>query len=245
MKQLKVIFLKDLKGIFRSPILYLILAFYLFLLGLLFSHYLSELSLVNSLTLTYAVYRPLLGNMNFLLLFLLPLLGMNSFSLELRQGTFSWYKRAKVSPHILLLSKSLALSVVMGCFLIISSFFPLFLVWMGMNDWGILWVSLQGLFLNALCYTLMGVFISGLSRSPFLVGPLSLGVSFFFLILLILANNVNLPEWGQFIRYLSLAFYFEFFTRGLWGSIPFVYFISLCLFLYVLSYGNLQNRLKF
>ena len=81
------IFQREVKESFMSPFVYVVSALFCFIMGALFYNYLSFGKSLTTGNLTTNILMPLFGNMNFIFLFLSPLLTMRAFSEEYKNDT--------------------------------------------------------------------------------------------------------------------------------------------------------------
>ena len=98
MRNIWAIAKKEIKGYFVSPLAYIITSVFLAISGFLFFNMLSNFSLISvqymryqqhleNFTLNNWVVAPLLVNMGFILLFMIPALSMRIFTEEIKSGT--------------------------------------------------------------------------------------------------------------------------------------------------------------
>ena len=73
---------KELSDYFGSPLVYILAGLFNAIVGWLFFNYLVDAKNLTLLNLSHSVLIPLFGNINFLFLFLVPLLSMKLFSEE-------------------------------------------------------------------------------------------------------------------------------------------------------------------
>ena len=78
--RIKILVKKELKDSFSSPLIYVLTGLFCFMMGWLFFNYLVQAKTLTSATMTQAVITPIFGNMNFIFVFLCPLITMRSFA---------------------------------------------------------------------------------------------------------------------------------------------------------------------
>ena len=84
----RILYMKELKESFKTPMVYILTGLFCFLMGGLFYNYVVGSQELTKGNLSLNVLVPLFGNMNFIFLFLAPLLTMRSYIDEKKNSIF-------------------------------------------------------------------------------------------------------------------------------------------------------------
>lgn len=172
-----LIFIKEMKSFFRSPLGYVVTGLFCLVVGWMFLHQLDyfvqnvqkvPVHMRNHYDFTNEVIIKLFSNVNFLLLFITPILGMRSFSEEIKDKTIELYFSSPVSDFELVIGKYLGL-LVQGFFLIaVTVVYPFVLGSLDITDISFLFTGYFGLLLNFSCYAIISLFASSLTSNQIL-----------------------------------------------------------------------------
>ena len=91
-----ILFRKEVGDSFKSPLIYVLAALYGMLMGWLFFNYLAANQDLTGQTLWQRVLSPAFGNMNFIFLFLAPLITMRLFAEERKGNTLDLLLRSQL-----------------------------------------------------------------------------------------------------------------------------------------------------
>src|SRR5690606_28318844 len=108
---------KELADAFSSSLVYVLTGLFSLLMGWLFFNYVVLSSEMTAGTLLQSVFNPIFGNMNFVFLFFAPLLTMNAFALEKRQGTLGLLLLSNLGHAQIILGKFVA-AMLLACFML-------------------------------------------------------------------------------------------------------------------------------
>lgn len=232
---ISLIMKKDLNSFFKSPLAYVLAGFFSLITGWIFfnllvtfventqqlpGQYRGQLDFVNH------VVVKLFGNINFLLLFICPIVTMRIFSEEKKESTLDLYFTAPVKDYQLVLGKYFA-SVLMVFFLLSTSFiFPIILWSIKVSDFSFVFSGYLGLFLNSMCYVAVGILASSLTQNQIVAALISF----------VVIMGPWMISWGvqistnyfyvQFFKYMTVVNHFEMFVKGMFGLSDIVYYVS-------------------
>ncbi len=238
----KALFLKELKQKFRSPWIYALASAFNFVIGWLFFNRL-HLSAANPQGgLEQEVLLPLVGNINFLLFLISPILCMKSFSLESKNYTLPLLYMSKLSDIQIYVAKFLSNFLEALFLLAFSLVIPLILFFSGYDNWGLVMALYFGVILCLSTYLVISIFASSLSSNLMISLLGSYGILFVFF----LASGVSSVQenviLSQLFSYFSLATHVEMIFRGMLVSYDLFYFISLLLFFFLLTIKSMESR---
>ena len=218
-----IIFKRELKVFFRSPLAYVMCALFSLIIGWVFFNQLvyfvenvqkMPVHLRNHYDFANEVIIKMFGNINFMMLFFIPILTMKSFAQEYRNETINIYYCSRISDFELIMAKYLSYFV-MGAFLISTTFvFPLFFGNIDIADVSFLILGILGLFLNMACYISLGIFGSSLSKNQILAALLSFVLVFFTWMVAMLAQSTSNHYLSELLRFLSINHHFQNLAKG-------------------------------
>lgn len=242
LKYIWIVMLKELKTTFLSPLIYVIAGLFIILSGWMFFTLLVSLDTKDTYGMTTSVLVPLFGNINFIFMFIVPLLTMHIFSDEFKNNTSSLLFLSKLKNHQIILGKYFS-TILSSVFIIsLTLIFPLVLSVAGYSDWGVVATSYLGLFLAITTYCLIGIFASTLTEHQMLSGVLCFFILFAFFLLALSAGVASNPMVAQLLGYLGMAFHYAPFSRGAIRSYDLVYFICIIILFFYLSLRSLESK---
>lgn len=237
MRKLSAIARREVKSAFVTPLAYTLFASFMLIAGFFFftllqqyNSLLAQAAMIpdTSPSLNAWVIIPYYNSMLIVLLILIPLISMRSFSEEKANGTFELLATSPLSVLEMVLGKFIGLSVVLSLILGLSFVYPLVLIIFCDPEVPQIIVGFLGLVLFSLSFLSLGIGISAFTKSPVVSGVVSLVL--FLLFYVIDAPSGELGERFEFIlEKLSPAKQTDLFLQGLVTSESLVYFISLIL----------------
>jgi ABC-2 type transport system permease protein len=254
MRNVWIIFRKELRSYFVSLVAYLLLAMFAVIFGFFFWNILgffiregTEAMMSGQMfpmNLNERVIRPLLSNISVVGLFLIPMITMRLFAEEKRTGTIELLATSPVSDIQVILGKWSAAVVLYGGMLLLSAVNFVFLFKYGRPDWKPLAIGYLGLLLQAGALLAIGTFISTLTKNQIIAGAVTFAVC---LLLWILewVTGFDTAAWARVMAYMSVITHFESFAKGLLDSKDVIFYVTLIflgLFLTARSMESLRWR---
>jgi len=249
-KNILVIWRKEMRIYFVSPIAYHLLAFTGVIFGFFFSVAVSIFvgrgmaAQGMPMDVNEWVIRPLLMNISVIGLFVTPMIGMRLFAEEKFSGTIELLMTSPVRDLEIVLGKWLGALTLYASLLAISALnLGLLFIW-GRPDWKPVLVGYLGLLLQGGCLLAIGTFISTLTRNQ-IVAALT---TFDLCLLLWVFDWVSAYEtaaWARVLSYISVLTHFEPFAKGVLDSKDVIFYVSvifLGLFLTSRSMESLRWR---
>lgn len=237
-----VLYKKEIKDSFLSPMLYILTALFCGIIGWLFFNYLVMSKDATTASLTQAVLVPIFGNMNFIFLFMAPLLTMRCFAEEKKLNTLDLLFHSRLDNIQIILGKLLASFTGALFMLSFTLVFPIVLSVSGYSDWAVVGTAYLGLLLSVLGYLAVGIFASSLTENQVVAAILGFCLLLGSMLLVMSANASQNYIVGQILSYLSVPYHFEAFVRGALKSYSFIYFISFLGFFVFLTRESLESR---
>jgi ABC-2 type transport system permease protein len=230
------VYRRELRAYFQNPGVYVTLAVFLGLTGLLIYVTIQDFARIcmnpqmryryglSSLNYTEYVIANTFGMIGFLFLFVIPLLTMRLFAEEKRSGTFELLATCPITDWGLVLGKYLAALSVIIAFLIVSVVFPITFSRIGQTEWPIVASGYLALMLLGVAYAAFGAFASTLTENQIIAAV----VTFFGLLAFWLADIFGIGSMGLLSRILnavSIREHMENLIRGRILTEDIAYFI--------------------
>lgn len=234
--------MKEIRDSFLSPLVYILSAMFCGILGWLFFNYLIASKELTDQTLAQSVLMPIFGNMNFIFLFLAPLLTMRSFSEEKKMHTLELLLTSQLSHWQIILSKLLS-NFVLSLFMIsLTLIFPIVLAMSGYSHWPIVISSYAGILFSILCYLSVGLFASSLTENLVVSALVGFCILLGIMLFSLTGNATGNILLSQMVKYLAVPYHFESFVKGGIRSYNLVYFFSFVGFFTYLTSLKLESR---
>lgn len=254
MRNIWIICRKELRSYFVSPIAYILFVMFALIFGWFFWNMVGAFNSYSNaammrgemfpMNINEAIVRQLLGNMNVVNLFFIPLITMRLFAEEKRNGTIELLSTSPVRDGEVILGKWLASVLLYASILLVTALNFAFLFKYGNPDWKPMAVGYLGVLLQAAALLSIGTFISTLTKNQIIAGAVTFGVC---LLIFVLgwASGFETSTWAQVLSYLSVNTHIESFIKGVLDSRDAIYYVSvifLGLFLTARSLESLRWR---
>lgn len=252
MRGFLAIFQKESANFFVSPIAYAVISIFLVITGFMFwanVSYMSFISLQASsnpmiaekINVTDFIVRPLMQNMGFILLFVMPLITMRLFSEEKKTGTIELLLTYPVTDWAVLAGKFAAAMVVL--LLMLASTLPSILLLFGLSqpDTGTLVSGYLGLLLMGAAFLSLGLFISSLTENQIVAAVVSFGAVLIFWILSWSAS-ITEEKVGGFLKQLSILEHLDSFNKGIIVLADLSFFLLFTAFFMFMTLRSLEAQ---
>jgi ABC-2 type transport system permease protein len=254
MRNIWIICRKELRSYFVSPIAYILFVMFALIFGWFFWNMLGAFVFYSMaaqmrgemfpMNINESIIRQLLGNMNVVNLFFIPLITMRLFAEEKRNGTIELLSTSPVRDGEVILGKWLASVLLYAAIMVVTALNFAFLFKYGNPDWKPMAVGYLGVLLQAAALLAIGTFISTLTRNQIIAGAVTFGVC---LLIFVLgwAGGYESSTWAQVLSYMSTTTHMESFIKGVLDTRDAIYYVSvifLGLFLTARSLESLRWR---
>jgi ABC-2 type transport system permease protein len=231
-----IIWRKELRSYFSSPVAYLLLTMFAIIFGFFFWNVLGYFVYTGMesqmrgemfpMNLNEQVIRPLLSNVGVVGLFFIPMITMRLFAEEKRSGTIELLVTSPVRDGEIILGKWLSALTLYGVLLLLTALNFVFLFKYGNPDWKPLAIGYLGLLLQAGALLAIGMFISTLTKNQIIAGAATFGVC---LLLWVLewVGGYETATWAKVLSYMSVTSHTGSFAKGMLDSKDAVYYVSL------------------
>lgn len=252
MKNTLAITRRELGAFFNSPVFYVITTVFLILYSFIFFNILNFFSIQSfqatqmrglrmGPNLNEMVIEPTFHNMAVILLLMIPVITMRSFSEERRAKTIQLLLSSPIHLREIIFGKFLACMLVVALMILLSAYSIGFLVIVGEPEIGPVVSGYLGLLLMAGCYVSFGVLASSMTDNQIIAAVISFGFMLFMWIIGWGAQAVG-PELGQVLEYLSLVEHLESFLKGIIDSSDVIYYLTFILFGLFLTHRVLDSN---
>ena len=173
--------------------------------------------------------RPLFLNASVILLFVLPLVTMRTYSEEKRSGTIELLLTSPVTDVEIILGKFLGAITLYAAMLAVTVIHVGLLFSYGNPEWKVVVTGYLGLLLMGGCFISVGLLISSLTKNQIIAFVASLGV---FLLLWVIdwMASFSGPTLSAILTYLSIIGHLEDFTKGVLDTTHLIYYFSFITF---------------
>jgi len=228
---------KELRSYFSSPIAYIIIGFFALPFGVFFYLYLGafvrqSLQMAQyggSMNINQQVIRYVLQNASVIILFVMPMITMRTYSEEKRSGTIELLLTSPVTDVQIIVGKFLgALGLYVAMLLVTVVYIAILFVY-GNPEWRPLVASYLGLLLMGGAFLSIGLLISSTTNNQIVAGIISFVVFLMLWIVGWFAESSG-PVMGELAKYLSITEHFDDFSKGIIDTKHVIYYLSLITF---------------
>ena len=231
---------KELRSYYGSPVAWVLMGFFALVFGYFYDVFLTYF--VQSATsggqfggppppvhVNTDMIRPLLANASVLVLFLLPMITMRTYSEEKRSGTIELLLTSPITDLEITLGKFLGAVGVYAGLLAVTMLTVGALFGLGDPEWKPVVSGYLGLLLLGCCFLSLGLFISSTTSNQIVAGAVTFVVALMFWIINWAADGAG-PTVGPILNYLSVTQHFEDFSKGVIDTKHIVFYLSFIVF---------------
>jgi ABC-2 type transport system permease protein len=232
---------KELKSYFSSPIAYIVIGLWALLYGYFFvailsffvrqSMQMSQFGMQGpqAMNVNQQLIRPLLQNVTILILFLMPMVTMRTYSEEKRSGTIELLLTAPVTDFQIIMGKFLGAMFLYAIMLAVTAIHIGLLFVYGQPEWKPIVTAYLGLLLLGGCFIALGLLISSLTSNQIVAGMVTFAV---FLLLWVITwiGSFSGPTVDKLTTYLSIIDHWDDFGKGVIDTTHVIYYLSFITF---------------
>ncbi len=247
MRNILTIAKKEYKGYLVSPIAYVVTSLFVFLMSWMFFQILSvfaQRSLMmmmqggkGGMSLNDYVFGPHFGNVNVVLLIMVPALTMRLFAEEKKNRTMDLLMTSPLTATEIVAGKILAGCLVIWSILAFLAIYPISAKFFADYDKGPVLTAFLGLGLLSAVYVSIGVFASSLTENTIIAYFVAFVIELFFWVVGWASASMDGAEAQGVFNYLSIVSHFNDFVKGVVDTSSIIYYVSLVLF-----FGFLTQR---
>ena len=227
---------KEVRSAFSTPIAYVVIGFFALLWGWFFwvmLIYFNQQSLgfegQGGANINQQLIRPLFLNASVILLFVLPLITMRTYSEEKRSGTIELLLTSPLTDFQIIIGKFLGAMALYACMLAVTLIHIGLLFVYGHPEWKPIVTTYIGLLLFGGCFVSLGLFISSLTKNQIVAGMVTFAV---FLLLWIITwiGSFSGPTVDKITQYVSILDHLDDFGKGVLDTTHLIYYLSFITF---------------
>lgn len=233
LRKILIIFKREVRTFFSSPVAYIVITLFLLLTGWFFfsTFFLSE----------RADIRDFFNLLPIVFSFIIPALTMRLFAEEYRSGSFEISTTLPISLIDIIAGKFLATLFFVIVMLVPTMIYPMFISFLGDLDPGPVIGGYVGAVLLAGAYSSLGILASSLTSNQIVAFIISAAGCFFLTI--ISSMLIFIPSFlTGFFQYLGAVFHFNNIAKGIIDSRDLVYFISVIIIGLYSTYIVIRER---
>jgi len=232
---------KELRSYFTSPIAYIVIGLFAALYGFFFwailqyfvaqSMQMGQFGMQGpqSMNVNQQLIRPLVQNVTILVLFLMPMVTMRTYSEEKRSGTIELLLTSPLSDFQIIMGKFLGAMALYCIMLAVTLIHMAILFIYGRPEWKPILTSYIGLLLLGGCFISLGLFISSLTKNQIVAGMVTFAV-FLFLWIITWIGSFSGPTVDKLTTYLSIIDHLDDFGKGVIDTTHVIYYLSFITF---------------
>jgi ABC-2 type transport system permease protein len=229
---------KELRGYFGSPIAWVMMGLFAIIFGWFFNVYLSifvrdamgsQFGAPPQMNVNERMIRPLLQNASVLVLFLLPMITMRTYSEEKRSGTIELLLTSPVTDVEIILGKFFGAVGLFAGLLAVTLLYIGVLFGLGRPEILPVLSGYLGLLLLGSCFLSVGLFISSTTKNQMVAGAATFVVALMFWIINWFSDSAG-PTIGPILTYLSITQHFDDFGKGVIDTKHLVFYLSFIAF---------------
>jgi ABC-2 type transport system permease protein len=218
MRQALLIYKKEFRDYFISPIAYIVITLFLLIAGWLF----FSVFFVNG----QADMRNFFNRLPFIFALVVPIVTMRLFSEELNVGSYELLLTLPVTFNDIIIGKFLAAVAFVAAMLVPTLLYPIGISFVGDLDWGVVVAGYVGALMLGAAYVAVGIFASALTRNQIIAAIVGMAICAFLAIvdkmLFFFPRSIL-----ALVEYASSGVHFENIAKGILDTRDLLYFLSI------------------
>jgi ABC-2 type transport system permease protein len=237
MRNILAIAEKELRSYFSSPIAYIIIGFFLLPFGVFFYLYLAsfvkqsmqQAQFGGAMNINQNVIRYVLQNASVIILFIMPMITMRTYSEEKRSGTIELLLTSPITDVEIILGKFFgALGLYIALLAVTLPHMGILFLY-GNPEWRPVAAGYLGLLLMGGTFVSLGLLISSTTNNQIVAGIVTFVVFLLLWIIGWFADTAG-PTIGPITSWLSITEHFDDFSKGIIDTKHVLYYLSLITF---------------
>jgi ABC-2 type transport system permease protein len=230
---------KELKAYFASPIGYIVVAVFALLMGFFFSAILeiyvqqsvqmAQFGGAPQMNVNDQVIRPLMLNGSVMVLFVLPMITMRTYSEEKRSGTIELLLTSPLTDFQIVMGKFVGAMALYAAMLAVTVIDMVLLFAWGNPEWAPVVGSYIGLLLMGGCFVAIGLFVSSTTKNQVVAAVVTWAIFLMLWVIDWISSSLQGPM-QSIVQYLSFTNHFDDFSRGVIDTKHLVYYVSFIAF---------------
>lgn len=251
MTPVQALITKEIRSYFVSPVVYVVGAVFLLIVGLLSYLYivfagaqaiqLMQMQGQAQINLNDLVFRNLFASIRFVLLIILPILTMRLFAEEKKLRTFEFLMTSPIGLNEIVAGKFMSVLLIFLGLLGLTGLIPLTLALFSDFDWYPILTGYLGLTLLGALFLSVGLLASALTENQIVAAFVSFGLLLFLWLLAGLGSLLGDTAVGQVISYISFMDHYDKLVRGLIDTKDLVYFATAIILMLFLAHRVIDS----
>jgi ABC-2 type transport system permease protein len=225
---------KEWATYFKSPIAYIVLVLTLCIFNVFF-YLIIEQNREASLGNVFQV-------MEFIFVFLVPLLTMRLFSEEKSSGTMEFLMTAPISNTAIVLGKYFGILLLFSVMVAMTSVYYVIMEYFGQPDRLTTATGFLGIWLEGALFIAIGMMTSAWTRNQIVAAMSSYSILFFLYFSILFSQNLKGPV-NTIIQQLSTMKHLENFITGIIHPADITYYLTGIVFCLLITRLSIENRL--
>ena len=229
---------KELRSYFASSIAYIIIGLFALLFGWFFYVYLHvfveqsqrmQMMGGGTVNVNEQMIRGVLQNAAVIILFVMPMITMRTYSEEKRSGTIELLLTSPLTDFEIIMGKFLGAMGLFTAMLLVTMIDMAILFRLGNPEWRPIAAGYLGLLLMGGCFISVGLLISSLTKNQIVAGVMTFAVFLMLWVINWLADSSG-PTGQAVLSFLSITAHFDDFTKGIIDTKHVIYYLSFITF---------------
>jgi gliding motility-associated transport system permease protein len=230
---------KELRSYFASPMGYIIIGLFALLFGWFYYVYLhvfveqSQRMMMmgggGNVNVNEQMIKGVLQNAAVIILFVMPMITMRTYSEEKRSGTIELLLTSPLTDTEIILGKFLGAVALYAAMLLVTMIDIAILFKLGNPEWRPIAAGYLGLLLMGGCFIAVGLLISSLTKNQIVAGFMTFAVFLMLWVINWLADSAG-PTGRAVLSFLSITDHFDDFTKGIIDTKHVIYYLSFITF---------------
>lgn len=241
---------KELRSYFASPVAWVLMGLFAFIFGYFFTVFLemfvrqsmqAQFGGGGTMNINDRVIRGLLQNASVIVLFMLPMVTMRTYSEEKRSGTIELLLTSPLTDLEIILGKFIGSVGLYAALLVVTLLHIGILFVYGNPEWRPIIAGYLGLLLQGASFVAVGLFISSTTKNQMVAGVATFVVLLLFWIISWFAESTG-PATSSILSYLSVTEHFDDFGKGVIDTKHVVYYLSFITFSLFLTLKSVDSE---
>ena len=230
---------REIKAYFGSPIAYVVIGFFALMFGYFYyallmffdqnSMRMAGMGGPQTANINEQMIRPVFLNSSVILLFVLPLVTMRTYSEEKRSGTIELLLTAPLTDFQIIMGKFLGAMTLYAAMLGVTLIHLGVLFAFGNPEWKPVLTAYLGMLLMGGCFIAVGLLISSMTKNQIVAGMVTFAVFLMLWVINWIASFTG-PTTQSVLNYLSITGHLDDFTNGVLDTRHLVYYLSFIAF---------------
>lgn len=228
---------KELQAYFASPIAYVVIGFFALLFGYFFYSFLFFFERQGMqmapgtapMNINQMLIGPAFMNVSVIVLFVMPMITMRTYSEEKRSGTIELLLTSPITDWQIILGKFFGALALYAVMLAVTIVHMGVLFYYGNPEWKPIATGYLGLLLMGATFISLGLLISSLTKNQIVAGMITFAVFLLLWVINWLGQSFG-PTGQAIITHLSITEHLDDFARGIIDTKHLVYYLSFIVF---------------